>query len=484
MNKMHQKVKKMLWGLITFAVVSGAGLWAANIDLQTDLNHAIQQIPIIIFAQQNSNGSWQSTGQVQVSSTTGTVYISGALVTNYEENNDVPKGNTGNAFSLLGGSNNTMTNAQESTLIGGKHNKISSPQSFIVGGEGNSILGTSYRSTILGGKNSQIQGESSTLIGGNESSIFGHNSILIGGNNKIVGDNAFAAGNGANVTASGSFAWSDGIAFSVSQPNLFALQGSKGVAVGKSEPHAVAQLTLSGALRIEKQTKNIDCKGDTAGVIKSVSTGSKLCSCVCDGANWKAVLDTPSCLQQCGDPRYKDIDKNDFDPNICGSTYRTCKGSGVLLDYKQYIYSDDTSTVNTWYWMCQNPNTSKPIKCKVEFKCENLNGVDVSKAKLCPYGDGSSKSDARELNTGTIQTKLVGEGGSRCPSVKSPTNQQGACNNTLSDQSKKCEYYCPDGFHKEGNACIENSCPAQSVTVTESLGTATYNVPCLNHGSP
>jgi hypothetical protein len=285
MNKMNQKVKRMLRSLITFAIISSTGLWAADIYLQTNLQQATQEIPTIIFAQQNDNGSRQSTGQVQVTSTTETVTINGALVTNYEEGNDAINNSITGGFSLLGGKNNTMTNAQESTLIGGQDNNISSLQSFIVGGEYNTITGNSFRSTLLGGRNSTISGQSSTLIGGNESSILGHNSILIGENNSIVGNNALAAGNRVTVSESGTFAWSDGEDFSVNQSNLFALQGDKGLVVGTGTPHSGAKLTLSGALRIEKQTKPLLCGSTTAGVIKSVLTGNNiLCSCVCDAA--------------------------------------------------------------------------------------------------------------------------------------------------------------------------------------------------------
>jgi hypothetical protein len=57
------------------------------VDLSTDLNHAVQQIPKIIFAIPNTDGSWQDTGQVEVTQEVDTLMIGGSLITNYEQRN-------------------------------------------------------------------------------------------------------------------------------------------------------------------------------------------------------------------------------------------------------------------------------------------------------------------------------------------------------------------------------------------------------------
>jgi hypothetical protein len=57
------------------------------VNLSTDLNHAIQQIPKIIFAIPNPDGSRQDTGQVVVTQDVDTLMIGGSLITNYEQRN-------------------------------------------------------------------------------------------------------------------------------------------------------------------------------------------------------------------------------------------------------------------------------------------------------------------------------------------------------------------------------------------------------------
>jgi hypothetical protein len=62
---------------------------SSAVDLSTDLNHAVQQIPKIIFAlpHPNNDGSWQDTGQVVITQDMDALVISGSLITNYEQMN-------------------------------------------------------------------------------------------------------------------------------------------------------------------------------------------------------------------------------------------------------------------------------------------------------------------------------------------------------------------------------------------------------------
>ena len=91
-----------------------------------------------------------------------------------------------------------------------------------------------------------------------------------------------------------------------------------------------------------------------------------------------------------------------------------------------------------------------------------------------------------------MDKKLIGEVSNRCLSTTDTTpksrsvldNQINTCNNGTG-QTVKCEFYCPDGWHKEtdGN-CYQNSYryePEESSRVTGNVY-VTYTPKCLLAG--
>jgi hypothetical protein len=58
-----------------------------RVNLYIDLDNAIQQIPKIIFAVPNPDGSWKEAGQVEVTQDVRTLMVGGSLITNYEQRN-------------------------------------------------------------------------------------------------------------------------------------------------------------------------------------------------------------------------------------------------------------------------------------------------------------------------------------------------------------------------------------------------------------
>jgi hypothetical protein len=146
-----------------------------------------------------------------------------------------------------------------------------------------------------------------------------------------------------------------------------------------------------------------------------------------------------------------------------------------------YTYGGDTLTTNTWYWACQNPATNAVQKCSKSFECT---GTTPANSTLCPYSNPNTtppKSDAREL-TQNVNKHLIGAEGSKCGTVNSPALQLQACSFTA-NQTDKCEYYCNEGYHRKGQQCIPNSCPAQSKTYTDGALKIVFPVPCLDHGA-
>lgn len=174
-----------------------------------------------------------------------------------------------------------MENVQQGVIIGGSGNRMASVQAFIGGGIKNKILGSSSRGVILGGEDNQIStGESSTIIGGIGNTI--QNAVgvtVIGNHNTVSGANAFVLGSGVRLTeaAAYTFARNDGRSlFTVSQPNIFAVNAGSGVVVGKDTPSENSTLSISGDLRIAIGDKNAQITkiASNRGVIKSVLTTS------------------------------------------------------------------------------------------------------------------------------------------------------------------------------------------------------------------
>jgi hypothetical protein len=325
-------------------------------NLSTNLYNAVQEIPTIIFALPNPDGSWQQTGQVKVSAKDGAVTIDGALVTNVHQQNTA-KGNIKNA-SLIGGHLNYMQTAAESTIIGGFNNLITTIMSFIAGGTENKITGGS-RSTILGGNKSSISGETSTSIGGAGNKSTGDHSTTIGGNSTISGANSLAAGNNVVLNADNTFTWNDGKGqFNVAKPHLFAVKGAKGMVVGKNTPNKVATLSIKGGLRVqynEKKNQELGtgkvCDAALVGTIKTVkalyNSGSEnsnqYCPCLCTGKEWTSMLMTPQCINAC---EGREPTSNGKDFPVCGATFGTCNRGSVVTGAFSYVYGNINGNAN------------------------------------------------------------------------------------------------------------------------------------------
>jgi hypothetical protein len=98
-----------------------------------------------------------------------------------------------------------------------------------------------------------------------------------------------------------------------------------------------------------------------------------------------------------------------------------------------------------------------------------------------------------------VNTDLIGTEGRKCnPSIlndtlsdkPNPIDQNLNCTNSASpdlDQSLKCQFYCPNGYHREGTTCVENSCGSQSTGYLEQQVAnppllITYVPKCLDSG--
>jgi hypothetical protein len=128
--------KKLLLLTIAGVLVGNAGTILAQssdfqvIDLTHNLQNTTQQIKKVIFALPNSNGGLQlSTGTVEITTHNEKVSIDGSLLTNATERNIIS--GTSTNVSIIGGKNNIIHSGDETTLIGGSGNTISSTQAFI-----------------------------------------------------------------------------------------------------------------------------------------------------------------------------------------------------------------------------------------------------------------------------------------------------------------------------------------------------------------
>jgi hypothetical protein len=166
------------------------------------------------------------------------------------------------------------------------------------------------------------------------------------------------------VNAESSFVRNDGRSpFTVSQDHLFAVQGAKGVVVGKDTPNPDAALSIKGALRIQYNEKKNDqlgtgskCGKELEGTVKTVeavyndgnNNTTQYCPCRCNDKQQRIpLLTTPQCTNACEgrEPQKADIP-------VCGKNFGTCtkgnvvvgeNGSGVF----SYVYG--TLGLNTGY---------------------------------------------------------------------------------------------------------------------------------------
>ena len=91
-----------------------------------------------------------------------------------------------------------------------------------------------------------------------------------------------------------------------------------------------------------------------------------------------------------------------------------------------------------------------------------------------------------------MNKKLIGTVSNRCQSTtdttpKTRSELDGQINNCNNDtgQTAKCEFYCPDGWHREtdGN-CYQNSCKYETQNSNPARGgkIVTFTPRCLDHG--
>jgi hypothetical protein len=128
------------------------------------------------------------------------------------------------------------------------------------------------------------------------------------------------------------------------------------------------------------------------------------------------------------------------------------------------------------------------------FQC---GGTTPANAEICHYSaTDSARRDDRELNRADIEKKLIGEPSNRCLSATDtspkPNNvlhgQLSRCNNTndpTKQTTEKCEFYCPNGWHREmdGN-CHPNSCaynPVESKRTRDGRSVV-FTPRCMAHG--
>jgi hypothetical protein len=125
---------------------------------------------------------------------------------------------------------------------------------------------------------------------------------------------------------------------------------------------------------------------------------------------------------------------------------------------------------------------------------------------LCPYSGTSTatiqnenvKQDDRELNK-NIDKTLRGTSGETCggnssKKITNPVDQNTACrdanpNAPLAANTNQCEFYCPNGWHKEGTSlanrkCVANSCGYDTQLHTEGGYSMTFELGCVDHGKP
>lgn len=142
---------------------------------------------------------------------------------------------TGSRSTIGGGQSNLATNTH-SAVAGGGWNTASGVSSFIGGGGGDTFGGPwpntagGNWSAILGGWNNIASGYSSVVGGGGNNTSGGTYSVVPGGTGNVSSNFAsFAAGANARAVHDDSFVWSDGNVFSSTGPGEFAVRANGGV---------------------------------------------------------------------------------------------------------------------------------------------------------------------------------------------------------------------------------------------------------------
>lgn len=115
----------------------------------------------------------------------------------------------GNYASIGGGTDNIISIANYSTILGGSNGLVNDGADYTTfcGGEGNKVHFKDY-ATVVGGQNNLISGEYATIIGGEANRADGDYSVICGGSNNVTkGQYSFAAGRNAQALHSYCFVW-------------------------------------------------------------------------------------------------------------------------------------------------------------------------------------------------------------------------------------------------------------------------------------
>ncbi len=128
-----------------------------------------------------------------------------------------------------GGEGNVISHSMESTLVGGTLNTIvDANYAFIGGGHVNDI--SSNYGFIGGGYDNHVSGSLGAVVGGENNSATGYAAIVAGGrDNTASGYGSFAAGENAHANSDNCFAWSDGASTTCPDSNTWIARASSGV---------------------------------------------------------------------------------------------------------------------------------------------------------------------------------------------------------------------------------------------------------------
>jgi hypothetical protein len=217
--------------------------------------------------------------------------------------NQIP---SGSRYAFIGGGASNSASAYFAAVVAGSSNAASAQGAFVGGGGADGVHAPGSLSpngnradaggaVVTGGWGNEAFGLDSTVGGGYENRAGGEYSTVAGGyNNYATGAGSFAAGNNANAGYDGSFAWSDGSAYTTATASdQFVARASGGfffyTGTGSGGATLAAGTTSWTALSDRNAKKNFQSV-DTVAVL------NKLAGIPIEQWNykWEGDTDTPN----------------------------------------------------------------------------------------------------------------------------------------------------------------------------------------------
>ena len=365
----------VLWVFIaTFSLVL---VFAAELNIKSDLSNAVQHIEKVIF-RQNINSDDSSRVILTNEWTFARIETTGYnfMINNSNTNpNKITEASDVVWNTILWWEWNRILDASEyNVIIAWERNKIKgSSWSTIWWGINNRIESGSYN-TIAWWSGNKIEWNRSSIAWWENNSISWDYSVAMWFSNNVIGNASVALGNNSNVNANNSFLWTDDVNNGwLNRDNTFAVVSERWMVVNSNKAHSLAKLRIwwSWSL-VLSEWSDVDCNTTTKWVIKAENNGGSVCLCSCNWTWWSSLYGGSTCWEVCGwdwssSPQCGDVKK------VCWGDSYTYSWSCVewkVIEWTWAYFVDKDGRVHR---SCQTEDW-KVVECKKEPIGDNCDG--------------------------------------------------------------------------------------------------------------